>query len=398
MEDEGRTSATPEGTTPAGETDPELQGTTPEGEGETPPAEPAVDSDVAAAKTPEAEGKAWANFRAKYPNLEEEAVKEMFAAQWWEKTNYATELKERLSKTERELEQLREERKAKPKEDAPPTPHPDVEKIAAKIKGLIEKDKGLYAEAEVAAKDYREANEEALELKGMAKQAKNTGDEDASDRLAARADAAAAKASAAQTNWKMIASRREELNERVSELVAEQQFVDNWSKNDEAEKKQERKETEAAIAAFPAWVDGQTSTLAKDLGVPQDKHTMARLQKHVRRAMHYEMAQPDMKDRNLYDLPLGRMIGGHIKEFMQDNDLKDRRKFKETSESKLKVSAPAGKSGSPSPKAPGSEPPKAPERPKGPVPVSYLARGGDDIPEAWKRGRAHLRKVGLDKG
>jgi hypothetical protein len=387
--------ATPEGTPPAGELEPEPQGTPPEGEGApTPtPQEPAPDTDAEGAA--ETEAVAWESLRAKYPNLSEEALREKVAEQLWGKTNYAKEQRERAERLERENKELRERQRPEPKAE-PEAPHPDVEKLTNKIKGLVKKDEGLFAEAEAAAKRYRIANEEALELKGMAKQAKATGEEDASDRLAARADAASAKATAEQTNWKLIASRREEISERVNELIAEQQFVDHYARQSEAEAKEERRETQEAIDAFPGWIDQQTVELAKAHGLADDKHTMTRLHKHVRRAMHYDLASPELKDRPLRTIPAKRMVEGHIKEFMTDNDIKERRKFKETSEAKLGVSTPAGKSGSPSPKAPGGEPPKAPPRPKGPVPVSYLARGGEAIPEAWRRGREYLKSRGID--
>jgi hypothetical protein len=354
--------ATPEGTPPAGELEPEPQGTPPEGEGApTPtPQEPAPDTDAEGAA--ETEAVAWESLRAKYPNLSEEALREKVAEQLWGKTNYAKEQRERAERLERENKELRERQRPEPKAE-PEAPHPDVEKLTNKIKGLVKKDEGLFAEA---------------------------------DRLAARADAASAKATAEQTNWKLIASRREEISERVNELIAEQQFVDHYARQSEAEAKEERRETQEAIDAFPGWIDQQTVELAKAHGLADDKHTMTRLHKHVRRAMHYDLASPELKDRPLRTIPAKRMVEGHIKEFMTDNDIKERRKFKETSEAKLGVSTPAGKSGSPSPKAPGGEPPKAPPRPKGPVPVSYLARGGEAIPEAWRRGREYLKSRGID--
>jgi hypothetical protein len=392
---EGETTTTSEGTPPAGETNPEPKGTPPAGEGETtPPATPPeVDIEVDAATTPDPQGKAWENFRAKYPGMEEDAVKELFAEQWWEKNNYAKEQRERAERAERELEELREERKkAKAKPDEPKAPHPDVERVAKKIKTLMERDTGLYKEQETAAEAYNRANTEALKLEGRAEQAKAQGDEDAADRLSARADAAAAKAEAAKTNWRMIGSRRQELAERIDELVQEQQFVDDLSRTQEETEEQDRRETQEAIEAFPVWLDQQTVALAKEAGIPADKHTIGRVMVHVRKSMHYDLAQPQNANKDLRDMPLQQMVRNHIKDWATDHDIVARKKFKDTSDAKLKVTAPAGKT---PPKADDKGTPQPPARPKGPVPASFLARGGEEIPESFKRGREYLRSKGL---
>jgi hypothetical protein len=382
----------PEGTPLAGNPDPEPEGTPPEGPGEaTPATPPVVDPDVKAAGSPEPEGRSWENFRAKYPNLPEEAVKELFAEQWWEKTNYAKEQRERADRLERENAELRANQKPSPK-DEPPAPHPDVEKIAKKIKGLVGKDKGLYAEAEAASAEYTKANEEAAELRGMAKQAEKSGEEETASRLRAEARAAAATASSAKTNWRMIASRREELASQVEELLAEQQFVDNYTRTSAAQEKKDSEEEERIVQSMPAWIDQKAHEIANTMKLPDDKHTRERLHKHVRRATHYTLNSAEYREKSIYEVPLVEIIKGHINEFVEEHDLKERNKFATVSREKLKVSTPAGRT----PPAPGKEPPPPPERPKGPVPVSQLARGGNQLPEAFRRARAYLKERGID--
>lgn len=407
MGDEGRTAAEldPEGTPPddgtGADPEPDPQGTPPdggEGRGAGAPDDPAKGTGIESAKTPEPEGHAWENFQKKYPNMPEDDLKEFFAEQWWEKSNYAKEQRERAEResaradrAERELEELR----SKGKKDQPKAPHPDVEKIAVKVRALVDKDKALADTQKQHVKDYNDAFTQAQRARGKAELAKESGDEDAAARWENQAISFESRAQSSKTNLEVIRDRREELNERVTELIQEQQFAETWVEEHEREEEEDRREVEERIAAFPVWVDEQTVGLARELGVPEDKHTMTRLHKHVRRAMHYDLAQPDVAKRSLDSLPLDRMLKGHVKEFMDDNDIKERKKFGQVSRDKLKTTTPPPRSPAPRREGDGGQPPE-PKRPKKPVPASFLSRGGDSIPEAWKRGREYLKSRGVD--
>ena len=399
MGDEERFASDPEGTPPDGtDPEPDPQGTPPEGEetGSPPPDDPAKGTGIETAKTPEPEGRAWENFRKKYPNVPEEQLQDFFAEQWWEKSTYAKEQRERAdreaARADRAEQQLEDIRK-KAEGDKDKTPHPDVEKIANKVRALVEKDKGLFAQQGQARDAYNKAFTEAQQARGKADLCKTNGDEDGAARWESTAISLESRAQSHQTRLEMIADRRQEVADRVNDLIAEQDFVQNFSEERKREEETERQEREARQAAFPKWVDEQAASLAKEFELPDDKHTMARLHTHVRRAIHYDLDKPDIKERRLDSLPLERMIKGYVEEFMRDNDIKARRKFNQISRDKLETTPP--RRPTPPKGRTGEEPPK-PERPKGPVPVSFLARGGSEIPEAWKRGREHLKRAGLD--
>jgi hypothetical protein len=377
----------PEPETPSAEGAPEgeLEETTseePEGEG-APPDEP----DGTEGETPEAaaaddsdDDDAWKNFQKKFGHLKSDRDRRAAMGQaYWEKTNYATQVRKENEELKAKLaavDLMRDRGDAKPKEDEPPQPHPDLIKLDQRIQSLVTKDNNLIQNQQQLLTELRDADSAITRFEVKAEDA----DEYNKSLLESKIETAKLKKASLLQRWADINERREQLSFDVERLMSDRNWVKQFVQSEEQRKATESQRVQEFNQNFPRFVDEQIEEVATALGAPNVPKLRESLRRDVRDKMtvaFWRIGQAGVEEAEVPE-----MVQGFVKGYLEDRDLIGRTKFQETSKKKLAVTG----------KAP-TKPPVVAKKPSGPVRAAGLATG--ELSPSMQKARDYLRSRGL---
>lgn len=301
------------------------------------------------------------------------------AAAYWEKNRYASHLR-------KENEELRA-RVARgpepPKEaDPPPPPHPDLQKLDDRIKGLSERDEAAYNQQQDLLKKLPEADARIVELKTLLRDDRL--DEYAKQALQARLETAEGRKERLLEKWADVVEKRTTYKQDADRLQTERAWTAKVVAEQQARQKSEAQDLEQFNEAFPKQVSDLIQATAKELKAPST--ALPGLEKVVTDRL--SMALFRLDQRGIDEVDVKGLVASLTKEYLADLGLANRKTFQDISKGKLAVSGrpPVTKNGTP---AGGTVTPPQ----KGPIPAASLGRG--ELTSAMARARQRLQSRGL---
>ncbi len=363
------------GTPPAAEPAAEPQAT---------PPTPSDADDTPPGGTDDEDPEEWRYLADRFHKLEgdDKAFKKEVGRTFLEKQRYATEQRERADGLARENEELRAEREAKPKE--PPQPHPDVERVSARITRLEKQDETYYERQQTALIAIAQCNEQAAVAKHQASEADEDNRAYYEDQAARLVD----RKTDLQDRFKDLQEKRVELSFQLEDSQDQRNWTEEVVKQQATREVSERKDRAVFDESFPADVTREVARLATGLKIEDVDHEALKDFVLPRLTVQFwKLGQSD----DLDNVNWKALVETEVHRWHKTQDTKARAVFRRDSEKRL-----AGRTPPASPKPPPPE--TTPPGPSVPHPTGVkevTALGLQDVDPKMAKGRAYLDTKGL---
>ncbi len=345
-----------------------------------PPTPPTPGDDEPPGSTEGEDPEDWRYLTDRYHKLKGNEFKAAVGKTFLEKQRYATEQRERADGLSVQLEQERAER-AKPAE--PPQPHPDVERIEARITSLKDRDDSLFARQEKALLAISQCNEEAAVAKHQANEADEDNRSFFEDQVARLTD----RKSDLHDRFKELQQDRQEnsfkLEEAKDQRTWTQRVVEDQTSREDVERKSRAKFDED----FPSDITDAMSKVADGLKIEAvDREALKDFVLPRLAVQFWKLGQSESVD----DVDVKALIETEVRRWHKTQDTKARAEFRKDSEKRL-----AGRTPPASPKPPAETPPKGPSVPQPTGVKEVTALGLQDTSPTMLKAREYLDGKGL---
>lgn len=331
------------------------------------------DEDAAAEKAAEdEEDEAWRKLEAKFAHIKNPRDRRAAMARaYWEKTNYASSLR-------KELEKKGSVDREPAKDEPPPPPHPDLQKLDQRIDTLSRRDEAAEGQQKELLKTLREADADITRLETRLADAAD--DEYKKQVLEARLETARGRKERLLEKWADLGEKRQAYNEDYQRLKAERDFTARIVEQEQKRQREEAQTLEQFNETFPQQVSAEIDRVAKELKAP--KEILDSLRETVTDRL--SMALLRLGNQGVDEVDWAAMTQKFVKSHLSALGLATRKAFADTSKGKLAVTGrPPAKAGTSA---------QTPVR-KGPVPPTSLGRG--DSTPAMLKARMRLASRGL---
>jgi hypothetical protein len=322
----------------------------------------------------------WKALERKYEKVRDpDERKRVIGKQYWEKVRYATEQRERAERAERELEAARKGKPAADErpEDAPP--HPDIQRLDARIQGLESRDKQAYDAQNEALQQSASVAEELAKIEAKLEDA----DEWQRAILEQRKETLTMRKDNLMARFRDLADRREGLRYEHERLTNDRHWTRNLIRETEARQESERQSHERFEREFPNEVAALVDDTAAALKLPiKDKAMRDDLVEDVKARLGIALFR--MEEQGISEVDIEGMVRSLVERYGRSRDLIKRTTFAETSRQKREVSGARPTSGTPRPAGSRPGPPK-----------DVTALGVQDLPDGMLKARERLARSGL---
>lgn len=310
-----------------------------------------------------------------------QAFKREIGKTYLEKTRFATEAKERADAAEAEAARLRAERDAAPK--TPPPPHPDVERLEARITALSSRDESFYKAQENVLVAIAQCNEQLAVAKYQTGEADEENRAYFEDRTARLQD----RKGDLQERFKDYQTQRELLSFNLEDAQNQRQWTAELADEQGQRESKERTDRERFDEDFPQEVARGIEQVAEGLKITEAERGAMRDFVIPRLTVQFwKLGQAE----NLEKVDVGTLIETEVRRWHKSQDSRSREAFRTESEKRLAAQPPA------SPPAPTpATPPGVPQPPSPSGVKEVTALGLQDVSPTMLRGRSHLATKGL---
>ncbi len=363
----------------------------PEPDDDAPPVDPEAPAASDEPPSPDdTESEEWKSLEKKFENIEDEAERRRaIAAQYWEKTRYASKVRKENEDLKQQLDDGRtrraEEARREPEPKTPAPPHPDLEKLDTRITALSDKDGRLFEQQQKVLLAVSEVDQDIAVVKDRLTEA----DENQRYALEQRLEGLEGRKGNLHDRFSDLKDKRDDLTYRLDELGQQREWTAGLLDEQGKEADRERKTREDFKSEFPQRVAETIDSLADAAGLdPEDETLRDDLRQNVKDRLtvkFWKLGQTQEVD----DVDVDDLIAEEVDRYMKSRDLAGRKKFGKTSKDKLAVSRPPT-----TPRKPGAPPPKEPSGYDAP-PKDISALGTVSRAPTMIRGRKALEKRGL---
>ena len=222
-----------------------------EAESETPSDEPADD-----------EPEDWKNLKKKYPHADEKTLRAIVSENYWKQTKELA----RLSKIEKEYEELRKPKAAPAEEPEEEVPPQELQALDQRIQRLDNRAKELNQATSQKLLDLTKLKESIFELKGQIKMAIDA----EKDRLEDRLEVAEAKYDSTYDAWQAKRTSLDDTIDALERAREERRWTEKLHREGEARRKKEQAAVEATLSTIPAQIDSFIDSSFSALKFPLD--------------------------------------------------------------------------------------------------------------------------------